>query len=196
MSKKNDKEDNGCPINEKLMEKYDEYCAFMDNPKYIESPIVIKERRSEHPTSLEYVRELQCSNEFGNSKLSIEIKNENPKEFSAKIMTDVEGVAMLLRYDSSGKTHRNKLDDIPLAEQMIPTPHLHYYDKFGHFLAKQTDEMAEENACKIEFGFPIFCKAGKIYGEKSLVSPRVQIGLEASIPFDSYSSDPCEGVKF
>lgn len=174
--------------------------TFMSAPKYIESPIVVKEKRPQHATSLEYTKDLNSSVEFGKPFLSIEVKHGDSHFFSAKMLTklDKSDSKMLLRYDSSGKTHRNSFDDIPLVEQKITTPHIHYIDNSGRSLAKKTDEILadEEKARDIKYGFPIFCKEGNIYAELSTVFPKIHIGEEATLPFEMDEFDPCAGVKF
>ena len=46
------------------------------------------------------------------------------------------------------------------------------------------------------YGFPIFCKEGNIYGDLTTISPKIQVGEQPTIPFDHIGIDPCEGVSF
>lgn len=183
---------------QRLLKVFDKLQTFMRTPKYIESPIVVKERRSQHNTSLEYTNDLKSSVVFGEPFLSIEVKQCDSRLFSAKLLTKLDETKMLLRYDSSGKAHRNNFDDIPLVDQQVTTPHIHFYDDFGRFMAKKTAEiLADENKARdIKYGFPIFCKEGNIFGEFSTVPPQIQVGEEASLPFEIPEYDPCVGVKF
>lgn len=182
----------------KLPEMFEKLHTFMKAPKYIQSPIVIKDKRPQHDSSLEYTKDLKCSVEFGKPFMSIEVKHCDSRLFSAKMLTKLDETKMLLRYDSSGKTHRNNFDDIPLVEQQVTTPHIHYFDDSGRFLAKKTAEILadEDKARDIKYGFPIFCKEGNVYGELSTIPPQVRVGEEATIPFEMAEFDPCVGVKF
>ena len=184
--------------NKELLEVFENLQAYMNTPKYIESPIIVKDKRVQHDTSLEYTKVLKSKVAFGNTYLSVEVKQCDSRLFSAKLMTDAIKSKMLLRYDSSGKTHRNNFDDIPLVEQQVTTPHIHYFDNSGRFLAKKTAEILadEDKAREIKYGFPIFCKEGNIYGELSTTPPKIQVGEEAILPFELTEIDPCVGVKF
>lgn len=185
-------------INEELLLKFASFKDFMQTPKYTSSPIIVKDKRPQHETSLEYEKPLNCSTPFGNSYISIEVKNSDEYNFSAKLMTDEISSKIILRYDSAGASHRNNFDDIPLTEQQVTTPHIHKYDEKGRLIAVKTDEiLADQDAAScINTGFPIFCKEGNIYGELTTICPKIQVGEQPTIPFEHISVDPCEGVQF
>lgn len=185
-------------MNDELIRKFVSFQTFMHTPKYIETPIVVKDKRIQHGSSLEYVHDLESVHPFGHSYVNVEVKNGDSRRFSAKLMSDEIHSKILLRYDSSGNAHRNNYDDIPLKEQQVTTPHLHYFDDNGRFLAKKTSEiLADENrACEIEYGFQIFCNEGNIYGKLTTNPPKIQIGEQAILPFEKEDFDPCEGVDF
>lgn len=184
--------------NEELVQKFANFQSFMQTPKYTSTPIVVKDKRPQHETSLEYEKNVDCSVSFGNSYISIEVKNGDSYNFSAKLMTDEISSKILLRYDSAGATHRNNFDYIPLAQQLVTTPHIHKYDNQGRLMAVKTEEILanQEAAQDIKIGFPIFCKEGKIYGLQSTICPKIQIGEQTVIPFEHIVIDPCEGVPF
>ena len=184
-------------INDELLQKFDCFQNFMQTAKYTSTPIIVKDKRPQHDTSLEYVKNLDCSEPFGNSYISIEVKNGDANHFSAKLMTDAISTKILLRYDSAGASHRNTFDDIPLPEQLVTTPHIHKYDEKGRLIAIKTDAiLSNPAASNITDGFPIFCSEGNIYGELTTKSPKIQIGEEPVIPFEYTETDPCEGVPF
>lgn len=184
-------------INEELLQKFDSFQIFMQTAKYTSTPIIVKGKRPQHESSLEYVKALECSESFGNSYISIEVKNGDADHFSAKLMTDEISSKILLRYDSAGTSHRNNFDDIPLSEQLVTTPHIHKYDEKGRLIATKTDAIqANPAASNITEGFPIFCSEGNIYGELTTISPKIQIGEQPVIPFEHIEVDPCEGVPF
>lgn len=54
-------------INEELLQKFDTFQNFMQAAKYTSTPIVVKDKRPQHESSLEYVKALECSESFGNS---------------------------------------------------------------------------------------------------------------------------------
>ncbi len=184
--------------NDELIQKFANFQNFMKNPKYTSTPIIVKDKRPQHETSLEYEKQLDCSVPFGNSYISIEVKNGDSDNFSAKLMTDEIASKILLRYDSAGATHRNNFDGIPLLEQQVTTPHIHKYDGQGRLIAVKTEEIlaAQDAAKDIKIGFPIFCKEANIYGLQSSIYPKIQVGEQAFIPFESTVIDPCEGVPF
>lgn len=185
-------------INDELLLKFASFKEFMQTPKYTSSPIIVKDKRPQHETSLEYENPLDCSIPFGNSYISIEVKNSDEYNFSAKLMTDAISSKVILRYDSAGASHRNNFDDIPLPDQQVTTPHIHKYDEKGRLIAVKTDEILidQEAASGIKIGFPIFCKEGNIYGDLTTISPKIQVGEQPTIPFEHIGIDPCEGVSF
>lgn len=185
-------------INEELLLKFARFKEFMRTPKYAPSPIIVKDKRPQHETSLEYETPISCSIPFGNSYISIEVKNSDEYNFSAKLMTDAISNKVILRYDSAGATHRNNFDDIPLQDQLVTTPHIHKYDEMGRLIAIKTDEILadQEAASDIKTGFPIFCREGNIYGDLTTISPKIQVGEQPTIPFEHISIDPCEGIPF
>lgn len=184
--------------NEELLQKFEAFQDFMHAPKYTKTPIIIKEKRPQHESSLEYNKSLDCAVPFGNSYISIEVKNGDSGNFSAKLMTDEIASKMILRYDSAGATHRNNFKDIPLLEQRVTTPHIHRYDNQGRLIAEKTDDILKNPkvASDIKYGFPIFCKEGNIFGELTTICPQIQVGEQPAIPFEPMVIDPCEGVVF
>ncbi len=184
--------------NTELLQKIDHFQEFMQTPKYTHTPIVVKDKRPQHESSLEYTNPLDCSIPFGNSYISVEVKQGNTHKFSAKLMTDKINSRILLRYDSAGTAHRNNFDDIPLSEQQVTTPHIHKYDEQGRLIAVKTEEILadQEAATDINVGFLIFCKEGNIYGKSTTSHPKILVGEQLQIPFDHEATDPCAGVEF
>lgn len=184
--------------NKEILEKYDSFQNFMSAKKFTSTPIVVKDKRLQHPSSLEYESSLSCSVPFGNSYVSIEVKNGDHRNFSAKMMTTEITSKILLRYDSAGLCHRNNLDDIPLLEQKVTTPHIHKYDEKGRLIAIKTERILanQDKAADIKYGFPIFCYEANILGENSTTCPALQVGALPILPFKQEIEDPCEGVPF
>lgn len=185
-------------INKELLSVFESFQAFMQNPKYVETPIIVKDKRNNHPSSLEYVHDVESSHPFGHTYIDVEVKDGDSRKFSAKLMSDKIEAKVLMRYDSAGSPHRNNYDDIPLADQQVSTPHLHYYDNAGRFLAKKTPEISadETKAREIKQGFSILCKESNIYGKLTTIPPIIQVGRQTEIPFEQPEIDPCENVNF
>ena len=105
-------------INEELLQKFDSFQIFMQTAKYTSTPIIVKDKRPQHESSLEYVKALECSESFGNSYISIEVKNGDADHFSAKLMTD-EISSKILLTEISQVSHPHALKGQKLLAQGI-----------------------------------------------------------------------------
>lgn len=183
--------------NKELLSKFVGFQRFMQTDKYVSNVIVIKEKKPQHTTSLEYNEVLNCTQPFGKSYISIEVRNGDPFNFSAKLMTDEISNKILLRYDSAGAAHRNNIEGIPLNNQIVTTPHIHRYDNQGRLIAEKTEAILKNQkaASDIQTGFSIFCLEGRIKG-KTIKCPQVHIGDQPVLPFEMTMIDPCDGVPF
>lgn len=186
--------------NQIIASKYSEYSAFLQSIKHIESPIYVCDEKDNHKSSLYYEKELLCDFPFGNSRLNIEVRNADPGNFSAQILSDAIVQQVLFRYDTGGGTHRNNFDGIPLDKQSVTTPHFHCYNSDGYFMAYKTSEMAnEEIESKLEdidYGFPLFCEQGHIINDKTKLVPEIKVGSVDTLPFAHEDYDPNEGIEF
>jgi len=103
------------------------------------------------------------------------------------------------RFESDGHCHYNDLDDVPLPERKIPTPHFHRYHESGKEIAFKTEPLKKTEEENIllgdkDFAFAHFCHAGKI-------QPRIGQSYPSILDQDLFGSldtvyDPLEGVKF
>lgn len=135
---------------------------------------------------------------YGNVELYSEVKKADLNNYSISIKSDVIDSRILLRYDSEGLAHRNAVDYIPLVEQSVPTPHFHKFDKYGNFLAFQTEKLRDEKEAKalknIEFGFAYFCQYSSTNKTFTEELPEVLVN-SGRIPFD-FNEDPIDGINF
>lgn len=75
------------------------------------------------------------------SKLHTEVGIKDTSKFKFLIFAD-GFPSPLVNFDSSGITHRND-KDVPLAEQIITTPHFNRYDENGIRYAYKTPELKD-----------------------------------------------------
>ena len=75
--------------------------------------------------------------------LIITVKISNHKYFQFKLRCQELYPKPFFRYDSDGPTHRNYDDNIPLAEQLITTPHFNWYNKDGINIAYKTEKLLD-----------------------------------------------------
>lgn len=67
------------------------------------------------------------------------------------------------RFDSDGPAHRNYIENIPLEEQKITTPHFNTYNKDGISIAYKNEILKDDEKAKIiaediNFGVSLFCQ--------------------------------------
>lgn len=110
---------------------------------------------------------------IGNSKTEIELefddlefiveKKNLDKKYGIKFRSQKFCKTPFFRFDSDGPAHRNYDENIPLAEQMITTPHFNTFNEKGIPIAYKNDILKNEDTAKIivediNFGVSLFCQ--------------------------------------
>lgn len=188
-------------IDKEILSDLENYKEFLTGRKTVSSPILVNDLKNNHPSSLFSEVQLISSIPYGNTSLSIEIRDiENYRNFSLSILSDkFPRKKCLFRYDVGNGTHRNNCSDIPLKEQQVPTPHFHRFDEKGRFLAYQTAALKDTAQVPyledIEFGTDYFSQESNITDRRGDL-PRIEIGRNLQIPFPHEDFDPNNGIKF
>lgn len=104
--------------------------------------IYIHEQKPSRPDWKVEKREVQqVAERTYRSELHTEVKaNEHPR-FKFLLFAQAFMSTPLANYDSLGATHRNKFDNIPLAEQWVTTPHFNRYNAHGRRIAYKTSPL-------------------------------------------------------
>ena len=174
----------------------DDYKLFMSSTKNTEMPIVVSKEKPNHKTSLYKEQILLSDMPFGQTLIDCEIRDKNLLNYSFQILSNKLNNRVLARLDEGNGVHRNNIPNIPIAEQMISTPHFHKYDSKGRFLAYKTDWLNSYNEKPLEIGegFRIFCEEEMISSTDG--SPIIiEIKEDGVLPFD-YDKDPLSGINF
>ena len=182
--------------NKELLSLMEDYNLFMSAKKQTQMPVVVREEKPNHKSSLYLEQEMGSDVRFGRAMFDCEIRNKNRQNYSFQISSDKIEQKSLARLDEGNGVHRNNIPHIPLAEQEITTPHFHKYDSDGRFVAYKTNALKEynKNPLKIEDGFRLFCNEEKIssFDGSPLI---IEINENGVLPMD-YDSDPLAGVNF
>lgn len=87
-------------VNKVIIDNYQEYAEFLTALKFIESPIKVVEHKENHKTSLFLEQAIECKQHFGNVSLSVEIRHEDPNDYSLQFTSDKIAEKHLFRYDT------------------------------------------------------------------------------------------------
>lgn len=178
--------------NEELLRLMEDYNLFMESPKHIDRSNHNLSPKSNHSSSLCLGGIVTSANSFGNTVFECEIKDPQNQKFSIQLMTDKISSKVLFRLDEGGGTHRNNLPNIPLCDQIVPTPHFHKYNDQGYFYAFQSKELKDrETPLNFIEGFDLFSEViyAKILNKGLIMSP-----VEGFIQFPD--EDPLNGIVF
>jgi hypothetical protein len=182
--------------NKGIIENYERYELAVVGLKEVPvSPVIVKERKQNHPSSLYKNQPVIHKSLPDNMNVTIEIK-EFGNKFSIILNSDAFPACNLFRYDSGGVTHRNNFPDIPLSEQRVAPPHFHKYNEKGYSLAYKTEKLKSEAEsmalCDIQFGFPYFCQESNIQYKGGIPELKIADGNL----FPAGDEDPLESITF
>src|SRR5690606_38262052 len=76
--------------------------------------------------------------------LTVEVNKKNQGNFKFKLKYNKFIPAPFFRFDSVGKTHRNKIDGVSLKELQITPPHFHKFNKEGFEIAYKTEQLKND----------------------------------------------------
>lgn len=178
--------------NEELLKLMDDYNLFMESSKKIEKSHPLLSPKKNHSGSLCLSGIVTSPIIFGNTTFEYEIKEIQNHKFSIQLMTDKISSRVLFRLDEGGGAHRNNLPDIPLKDQLVPTPHFHKYNNQGYFYAFQSDELRNRpTPLKFIEGFDLFSNVinAQVENKGLLMFP-----IEEPLPFPD--EDPLNGIVF
>ena len=183
-------------VNSELLQLMDDYNLFMDSAKKIDTPLNVSKVKGNHRSSLYEEVDLISEENFGETSLVCEVRDKNKYNYSFQILTDSIKNRVISRFDEGNGTHKNNCDDIPLAEQMVTTPHFHRYDENGRFIAYKTYELKQlgTTPIKIADGFKSFCSHLNISCNNN-IEPTIEVVEAGALPLE-FDNDPLNGINF
>lgn len=183
-----------------ILERYRQYQDYMDCSKMVGSPYRISETKKNHDSSFFASYPIMSIIKFGEVSFYTELRNGDHKDFSISCISDAINKHILCRYDSGEGVHRNNVPSIPLKDQLVSTPHIHYYNEEGYFIAFKPKEFLDpeinERMLDIENGFPYFCKHTNITSITDDSIPLLEICPNGVLDLNISNTDPNDGVKF
>ena len=90
-------------------------------------------------------------------------KKKLDKKYGIKYRSESFYKKPYFRFDSDGPAHRNYVDNLPIEQQMITTPHFNTYNKDGIPIAYKNEILKDDAKAKIiaddiNFGISVFCQ--------------------------------------
>ncbi len=130
--------------------------------------------------------------------LMVDVQINNHQYFQFKLRYKNYLPGPFFRYDSDGETHRNKIDGIPLKQQLVTTPHFHKYNPDGIEIAYKSDKLLDEeqakalediNLCVAHF----FHESNTRLKEDDFPELRIMTG---TLGFKMSNNDPNQNINF
>lgn len=132
----------------KIREDYQFYNSLLMNRKSIFSEVIEINSKGNNANTLEKIEPLKHVSIDDNMVLIVDVKLNNHSFFQFKLRYRDYVEQPFFRFDSDGDTHRNKIDGIPLVEQIITTPHFHKFNTDGLEIAYKTDKLLNPQESK------------------------------------------------
>lgn len=143
-----------------VAEDYEFYKILLEERKSIFSDVIEINSSGNNIHTLEKVEPVIHSSTTDKMVLIVDVKVKNHNFFQFKLRYQPFIPPPFFRFDSDGDAHRNKIDGIPLSEQVISTPHFHKFHESGIEIAYKTEmllnpeqskALEDINACLIHF---------------------------------------------
>jgi hypothetical protein len=131
--------------------------------------------------------------------LIIEAKVKNYNSFKFQLRCKDFTDEPYFRFDSDGSAHKNRDPLIPLAEQLITTPHFNSFDNSGRAIAYKTDSLKNPNEAAaltdINLCFPHFCSEANIRFPVDDFS-EIQPTPADELPLETNTEDILSNINF
>ena len=128
--------------------------------------------------------------------VDVQINNHQYFQFKLRYKNYLPGP--FFRYDSDGETHRNKIDGIPLHEQLITTPHFHKFNQEGIEIAYKSDKLLDIEQVKALEDINL-CIAHFFHESNTRLKeddfPELRI-MTATLGFKMSNNDPNQNINF
>jgi hypothetical protein len=133
----------------KIREDYQFYNSLLNDRKSIFSEFIeINKLKPNKANILQKIEPIEHHSTSDKMVLIVEVKINNHNFFYFKLRYKDYVEQPFFRFDSDGDTHRNKIDGIPLLEQIITTPHFHKFNTDGLEIAYKTDKLLNPQESK------------------------------------------------
>jgi len=131
-----------------IIDNYDFYRNLLETRKSVFSEIIEINSTGNNAQTLEKIEPVIHPSTNDEMVLIVDVKLKNHKFFQFKLRYQPFIKPPFFRFDSDGDAHRNKIDGIPLSQQVVPTPHFHKFHESGIEIAYKTEMLLDEEQCK------------------------------------------------
>lgn len=127
-----------------IKNNYDLYNQLLKERKSIFTEVISISKNGNNKNYLEESVDLENNSYDGKTILIINVKVNKLNYFHFKLKCNEVFPKPFFRFDSDGGAHRNYIDEIPLEEQSVTTPHFHFYNQDGVNIAYKSDALKDE----------------------------------------------------
>lgn len=186
-------------INIQVKEDFDYFNELTFGSKLLKENPILLVQKINHKDWLSKTINVIHSNVDDNIELLVE-KKKSLYKYGFKLICKNFLDEPFFRFDSDGPAHRNAIENIPLNEQRVTTPHFNSFDNNGYYFAYKSDVLKDDGNAQaivnnLEFGFDHFCKETNINQREKDVIPKVEIS-NPELFEDNLESDPLNGIDF
>ena len=188
----------GTVANHKIRADYQHYLDVVSGLKITQSPITLKKGGANNSNWAGAKVQLEHMAVSEPIHFVAEKNIKHPTNFKFKLVAAHLANEPVLRFDSDGASHRNDLDEIPLPERQVTTPHFHQFNEDGISIAFKTDVLKSDGnataiANDVNFGMAHFSTVAHLEDGNGK-PPAVQ--EDQSVFAMPTNQDPVAGVNF
>ena len=185
-------------INADIRDQYEFFSELLYNEKKIRQKTIPLEEKKNNAYWLTGSTNVLHNNIEEDIKLTVE-KRKQELKYAIKLRCTTLSEVPFFRFDSDGPAHRNDDPNIPLAQQIITTPHFNSFNKEGVSIAYKTEVLKEGGQtltailADINNGVAHFCDESKIVPEE--VYPEI-LDTTSQLGFGESGVDLFHGLNF
>jgi hypothetical protein len=181
-----------------IAEDYINYLKLVKDRKTIYVDTIEVNSKANNNNFVEKIERLYHTTVNKEVTFTVNVKIKDHTFFQFKLRCKEFCPQHFFRFDSDGEAHRNRIDGIPLHEQLVLTPHFHKYDSSGIEIAYQTNLLKDErersalkdiNLCIKHF----FHESNTRYNEDDFSEIKI---MSDTLGFSLECIDPNENIHF
>jgi hypothetical protein len=185
--------------NHRIRDDYQHYLSVVNGLKTIQSTVTLRKGGANNANWSGATVEIQHESVTQPIQFFAEKNVKHPTNYKFKLLAAHLAQEPVLRFDSDGASHRNDLDNIPLPERQVTTPHFHRFNEDGIGIAYKTDVLnsngdAAAIVADANFGMAHFATEANLNDGRGN-APTLQDDEHVLLP-PEVNQDPVAGVNF
>lgn len=135
-------------LNHEIKENFAFFQKLCIEEKIINDETIILKEKANNKRWLQNISNCSVSFDVKDLQLIVE-KQKEDKKYHIKLKTSQLSKTPFFRFDSDGPAHRNNIDDIPLSEQIVTTPHFNSFNSDGVGIAFKNKVLEDQEQADI-----------------------------------------------